>query len=552
MSIRNLLFFAGLFLLTIFACKTQKQQHRYVDYQPYFDQTKKVFVKTPSSKNANLDTSVQILSNLREEVLKFEDTITFTQELELSSGELIIDIGEINEKPPIYDTFMVVKGFLFKDELVNSLFPVIPDSIKQELSNLTDSLSGKPTSDSLKNIGSQLPDSISLSRVVNPIFQPVKIQPVHKDFYTREEILSDTTRDLFDADTILNNLLSDIPWKKGDSIPYLKGFSKYQMDSMLLLQTDFAYVEIFDTSRAVKQYPLKKLIKEVTKKEMVHDQFVHSDKVVFKIFYKNEEDVFIDMVRVKGGSFKIGSNEFDDDERPQYGLNVSDFMIGKFELTNKLFCAFLNYIHCDSLGKINRLKVIDLNPRYSKIQCDTATGRFFVLKDYEEYPVINVTWAGASLFCKKLGGSLPSEAQWEYAARGGVYAVRYYTNQNRTDYDYEYRFAGSNTMGEVGWFVDNSDGYCQYKGSLKPNQLGLFDMSGNVWEWCYDNYNKDFYKHNGSSNDPICLTGSGIRVNRGGSWSSDAQYCRITNRNYLGEFDFNPYLGFRYEREWHK
>jgi len=547
MSIRKLLFFAGLFLLVIFACKTQKQQpHRYVDYQPYFDQTRRFFVKTPSLKDANLDTSVQILSNLREEVLEFKDTVPFTEELEFSSGQLIIDINLINEKPPIYDTFMVVKDFLFKDELVNTLFPVIPDSIKQALITLSDSLSGQSTKDSLVN--SLQPDSIA---VVDSAFQTANEKPVQKTFYTREEILSDTTRDLFEADTIMNALLTDIPWKIGDSIPYFKGFSNYLMDSMLLLQTDFAYTEIVDTARAVKQYTGKKLVKESTQKMIMSDQFVHSDKVVFKIFYKNEEDVFIDMVKVQGGNFKIGSNEFDEDERPQYGLNVSNFLIGKYELTNQLFCAFLNFIHCDSQGKVNRLKVIDLNPRFSKIVRDTITGKFYPLKDYEEYPVVNVTWAGSSLFCRTMGGNLPSEAQWEYAARGGVYAVRYYTNQNRTDFEYEFRFAGSNTMADVGWFVDNSDGSCQYKANMKPNQLGLYDMSGNVWEWCYDNYNKDFYKRNGDSTDPICLTGSGMRVNRGGSWSSDAQYCRITNRNYHDEFDCNPYLGFRYMREWH-
>ncbi|HPR86314.1 MAG TPA: SUMF1/EgtB/PvdO family nonheme iron enzyme, partial [Prolixibacteraceae bacterium] len=105
---------------------------------------------------------------------------------------------------------------------------------------------------------------------------------------------------------------------------------------------------------------------------------------------------------------------------------------------------------------------------------------------------------------------------------------------------------------DVGWFVDNSDGSCQYKGSLMPNQLGIYDMCGNVWEWCYDNYDKEFYKRNSDSTDPECINGSGKRVNRGGSWSSDAQYCRITNRNYLDEFDYNPFLGFRMKIDWTK
>jgi formylglycine-generating enzyme required for sulfatase activity len=550
---QNLLFFSCLFLLAIFACKTQKEQpHRYVDYQPYFDNTKKIYVRTPSSEAAKLDTSVQIFSNLRDEVFEFKDTVSFTQELEFSSGELNIDVAEINEKPPIFDTFMVVTGFLFQNELVNTLFPVIPDSVKFALAKLADTLPPYLTP-YLFNVDHPLfSDSLSFIIAADTGFYPIKVPPAKKEYYTRNEILADTTRDLFDADAILSGLLADIPWRRGDSIPYFRGFSKYQMDSALLLLTDTVYIEIFDTSRVVKQFPSQRLIREVTEKSTVSDLFIHNDKVVFKVFYKNEEDIFLDMVKVQGGSFKIGNNELDEDERPQYGLNLSSFLLGKYEMTNKIFCAFMNYIHCDSLGKINRLKVINLKPLNARIKRDAATGRFFVLKEYENYPVVNVSWAGASLFCKTMGGSLPSEAEWEYAARGGVYAVRYYTNEKKSDYDYELRFAGGNTMDEVGWFVDNSDGACHHVGDLKPNQLGLYDMSGNVWEWCYDNYNKDFYKRNDHGTDPICLTGSGKRVNRGGSWSSDAQYCRVSNRNYLDEFSYNPYIGFRYRRDLNK
>jgi formylglycine-generating enzyme required for sulfatase activity len=547
------IFFASLLLLTIFACKTQKEQpHRYVDYQPYFDQTRKEYMPSPSPKNAKLDTLVQIMSNLRDEVYEFKDTVSLSLELELSEGELIIDIDKINEKPPIFDTFMVVKGYLFKDELVNTLFPVMTDSIKTALLLLNDSLPFSFLTGFLPIDHPVFTDSFSFVLPADTILYPNRIPPVHKSYFSKEEILADTTRDLLDAESILNNLITDIPWKKGDSIPYFKGFSNYLNDSLYLLKTDSLFVEIFDTSRVVKQYPGEKLKKETIKKFAADDQLFRNEKVVFRVFYKYDEDVFIEMVRVQGGSFKIGSNQFDEDEQPQYGLNVSSFLLGKFEMTNQIFCSFMNYIHCDSLGEVNHLKIIDLNPDFTKIKYDIKNGRFFVLKDYEEFPVINVTWAGASFFCIKLGGRLPSEAEWEYAAKGGVYAVRYYTNAEKTDYDYEYRYAGGNTMSDVGWFVDNSYGTYHRKGRLKPNQLGIYDLSGNVWEWCYDNYGKDFYKRNGDSTDPMCINGSGKRVNRGGSWSSDAQYCRVTNRNFLEEFEYNPYLGFRFMCGGHK
>jgi formylglycine-generating enzyme required for sulfatase activity len=118
-----------------------------------------------------------------------------------------------------------------------------------------------------------------------------------------------------------------------------------------------------------------------------------------------------------------------------------------------------------------------------------------VLTGYEDYPVVNVTWQGAQIFCSILNGKQPSEAEWEFAARGGVYAIRSYTGINKDDFEYEYRFAGGNVMTERGWFVDNSYGRTHKVGMLKPNQLGIFDMCGNVWEWCYDKYNKDFYKN---------------------------------------------------------
>jgi len=312
------------------------------------------------------------------------------------------------------------------------------------------------------------------------------------------------------------------------------------------------FIEIYDTSRQVRKYPLEQLTRETSEKKLVPDMQIISDQVVFRRFYKDEEDVFMKMARVQGGTFKMGSNEFDEDERPEYGLRVSDFLLGTFEVTNDVFCSFMNVLRCDSLGKVNRTRVVDWKSRFSKIYWDYSTGRYKVRSGYEKYPVVNVTWAGANLVCKHMGGRLPSEAEWEYAAKGGYYAIRYYTNADKTDYTYEHRFAGSNVMGEVGWFVDNSDGDCQMVGGFTPNRLGLFDMSGNVWEWCYDNYSRDFYNRNGDSSDPMCIISNGVRINRGGSWSSDAMYCRITNRNFLEEFQCNPYLGFRLMREWKK
>jgi formylglycine-generating enzyme len=540
-------------LLMLFSCKTPKsQEHHYVDYQPYFDQTLKEFITTPSLKDARLDTLVQVLSNLRDEPYDFKDTLSIVQEFELNQGELIINVDLINEKLPIFDTFMVVKGFLMKDTRVNLLFPVISGSFKQELLSMADSMLNRQPTDSV-TVQSTIPDT---SAIMQTALQPGSLKDtiaaIEKTYYTREEILADTTRDLLDADATISNEFASTGWKIGDSIPYYQGFSNFVPDSSIMLKTEMVYVEIHDKAREVKQYPFEKLSQEVINKKTVTDKIIISDQVVFKHFYKDEEDIFMKMIKVQGGDFKIGSNEFDEDERPEHGLSVSNFLLGKYEVTNNVFCSFLNLLKCDSLGKVNRTRFIDTKSKYSKIFWDSYTRRYKVFSGYEKYPAINITWAGANKICKMMGGRLPSEAEWEYAAKGGAYAIRYYINENKSDFSYEHRFAGSNLMGEVGWFVDNSDGFCQMVGTLEPNRLGLFDMCGNVWEWCYDNYDKEYYQHNGDSHDPICLNGTGMRVNRGGSWSSDAMYCRITNRNFLDEFQCNPYLGFRLMKEWKK
>ncbi|MBN1926008.1 MAG: SUMF1/EgtB/PvdO family nonheme iron enzyme, partial [Prolixibacteraceae bacterium] len=221
-----------------------------------------------------------------------------------------------------------------------------------------------------------------------------------------------------------------------------------------------------------------------------------------------------------------------------------------YEITNTLYASFLSLAGCDSLGFIGHLRLIDLGSRDTKIHWDTYKWRFIPVKGYENYPVVNVTWDGAQYFCYFMGrGRLPSEAEWEYAAKGGIYALRYYTDKRMGTYEYYHKYAGSNIMKEVGWFVDNSRGYCHKVGEKKANLLGIHDMSGNVWEWCYDKYNAEFYKRNAESHDPMCLTGPGVRVNRGGSWSNDATYCRVCNRNFLIQGGSNKFLGFRYLRK---
>jgi formylglycine-generating enzyme required for sulfatase activity len=153
----------------------------------------------------------------------------------------------------------------------------------------------------------------------------------------------------------------------------------------------------------------------------------------------------------------------------------------------------------------------------------------------EDCPVENVSRNKAQEFIQKLNKltgkkySLPSEAQWEFAARGGTKSKGY-------------KYAGSNDLGEVAWYDDNSDGKMHEVGKRMANELGLYDMNGNVWEWCQDYYNSDFYSNIKSKNNPINKIGKELIVLRGGCWNSP---CRVADRYNGYEDDFSRCIGFR-------
>ena len=130
---------------------------------------------------------------------------------------------------------------------------------------------------------------------------------------------------------------------------------------------------------------------------------------------------------------------------------------------------------------------------------------------------------------------LPTEAEWEYAARGG--------NKSKG-----YKYAGSNKLKEVAWYWENSHDETKDVGLKFPNELGLYDMSGNVWEWCQDWYSKEYYEEcqkEGTVINPAGPKNGVYRVLRGGGWSNTPQYCRCTNRNLNPpEYRINN-VGFR-------
>jgi formylglycine-generating enzyme required for sulfatase activity len=222
----------------------------------------------------------------------------------------------------------------------------------------------------------------------------------------------------------------------------------------------------------------------------------------------------IDWVLVKGGTFDMGctSEQGDDcgnDEKPVHTVTVEDFHISKYEVTFAQYDAF-----CEATGR-------------SKPD-DEGWGR-------GNRPVINVSWEDANAFCEWAGGRLPTEAEWEYAARSGGKDETY---AGFSDESLIYQYANFCDVNcSKSWKDENQDDGYQYTapvGSYKPNGLGLYDMSGNVWEWCADWYGSDYYQYcadNNIRNNPKNTDkSSGRRVLRGGSWSYNRHFVRAASR----------------------
>lgn len=198
------------------------------------------------------------------------------------------------------------------------------------------------------------------------------------------------------------------------------------------------------------------------------------------------------MVLVKGGTFQMGSNEYDE-EKPIHSVTVSDFYIDKYEVKVKQYREF-----CNATGR-SMPKAPSLGWR-------------------DTHPIVNVSWDDATAYAKWAGKRLPTEAEWEYAARGG--------NQSKG-----FKYSGSNSIDEAAWYWYNSGEKAHPVGQKKPNELGIYDMSGNVWEWCSDWYDENYYSDSPTTNPEGPDSGS-KRVRRGGSWFYFGVICRVANRSW--------------------
>lgn len=212
------------------------------------------------------------------------------------------------------------------------------------------------------------------------------------------------------------------------------------------------------------------------------------------------------MVWVTGGRFTMGNISGEADEKPENEIVIDGFAINKYPVTQYEWKMVMGNNPSEFSG------------------CDQC-------------PVEMVSWNDAQRFIERLNGLtrkkyvLPTEAEWEYAAKGGLQTNRY-------------RYSGSDNIEEVGWYTDNSGRHPHPVGEKKPNELGLYDMTGNVWEWCQDWYHKNYYESQPGNNPTGPKTG-GARVRRGGSWFTQEKNCTTATRNSVKQDYKDDIGGFR-------
>ncbi len=221
-----------------------------------------------------------------------------------------------------------------------------------------------------------------------------------------------------------------------------------------------------------------------------------------------------EFVRVEGGYFYMGCDEDSadcyPDEKPIHQVYISTFEIGKYEVTVKEYKDF-----CSAKNK-----PMPSEPSYGW---------------EDDMPIVNVSWQDANDFAQWKGCRLPTEAEWEYAAKGGNLSKGY-------------KYSGSNDYDEVGWCFENAEKRVHKVGQKKPNEIGIYDMSGNAWEWCSDNYEIFYYENSPTKNPKGPQKGLG-KVNRGGCFAFDYGLMNVHHRRCSDPASIGSGTGFRLARD---
>lgn len=252
---------------------------------------------------------------------------------------------------------------------------------------------------------------------------------------------------------------------------------------------------------------------------------------------------FFELILVEAGSFLMGS-EASEREKPIHEVALSSFYLGKYPVNQALWKAvmgmeILPFAFPGDRRPAERISWFDAIVFCNRLnEQQNLTPSYYADPGFRQvYGKAGDGWElpnkGEVFFNRAANGfRLPTEAEWEFAARGGIKSERY-------------EYAGSNRLKEVGWYADNSYGETKPVGMKAPNELGLYDMSGNVFEWVEDQWHENYDGAPPDGSAWVDREGSTSRVLRGGSWDSVPQYCRCTSRyDYVPQYR-NPYYGFR-------
>jgi len=268
----------------------------------------------------------------------------------------------------------------------------------------------------------------------------------------------------------------------------------------------------------------------------------------------------VDMVFVEGGTFQMGSNTGQNREKPVHSVTVSSFYIGKYEVTQKEWVAVMgsnpsnfknHHLPVEMVSWYDVLVYCNLRSIKEGLTPVYTIRNSINPKDWGSVPTFpNIVWDAVICNWNANGYRLPTEAEWEYAARGG--------NKSKG-----FTYSGSNNIDEVAWYLLNSgdqqltidnlwgtskeakENNCRTRivGTKAPNELGIYDMSGNVFEWCWD-WHVDSYT-SGSVTNPTGTNSGYARMFRGGSWGGGPDECSVSYRVYPNPYARSQSLGFR-------
>jgi len=254
--------------------------------------------------------------------------------------------------------------------------------------------------------------------------------------------------------------------------------------------------------------------------------------LIISLFFNQNTEAQLptdNMVLVEGGTFQMGSNDKRSDVQPVHTVTVNSFYIGKYEVTVKEYLDFVFETRSNQPVWYDERSDIKTSVSTNYAQFGSGSA--------ETYPILGISWNNAVAYCEWLSKKtskhfrLPTEAEWEYAARGGRFSN-------------SYEFSGSNDPDEVAWYWNNAENTAHPVGEKKPNELGIFDMSGNVWEWCNDWYNAKYYSLSPQNNPQGDSTGTS-KVIRGGSWFSVGDAINTTSRDSYNPSNRFINYGFR-------